>query len=430
MDGLSVFKFGGASVRDAEAVRNVAHILRGYSDRNLVIIVSAMGKTTNALERLVNAYFEQGDWARELDEIIAYHADIMAALFPAEDHPVHATAGKVYDYIRRFLEQEELDFYDYVYDQIVPAGELLSTKLVHAFLEQEGLQASWLDARKVIRTDDHYREANVQWEETAEKLQKALEEMEVEAAARGKIIVTQGFIGATRDNRMTSLGREGSDYSAAIIAYAMDAEETVIWKDVPGMLNADPKWFNNTTKLRNISYREAIELAYFGASVIHPKTVKPLQNKQIPLRVRSFLDPEEEGTLIDRNTSQDSLVPSYIFKQRQVLISISPRDFSFIAEDNLSDVFAHFSACGVSINTMQNSAISFSVSVDADAQRIPKLIEALQQDYAVKYNENLQLLTIRHYDDRTIEQLTEHKEVLLEQRSRQTIRLLMKEKLA
>lgn len=424
---MKVFKFGGASVKDADAVRNVASVLARYPGENLVVVISAMGKTTNAMEALLDAYFDPGeDWEKQLRKLKDFHSGIMYELFGDYNHPVFAVAETIYEYLRQFLGQEGLTHYDYIYDQVVPCGELLSTKIVHAWLEQDGFPVQWFDARKLIRTDASFREGRVDWEGTAEWMKPALQAFKKKAGKKGRIGITQGFIAGTDGNRISTLGREGSDYTAGIIAYTMVAEEVVIWKDVPGMLNADPKWFNNTLKLSNISYREAIELAYYGASVIHPKTIKPLQNKNIPLWVKSFLEPDETGSLINDNTSSDSLIPSYIFKVNQTLISVSPRDFSFIGEDNLRGIFDHFAKHSVKINTMQNSAIQFSVSVDHNALRIPSLIEALQKDYAVRYNENLELLTIRHYDQKTIDLLTGGKTVLLEQKSRNTVRILMK----
>jgi len=423
---MKVYKFGGASVKDADSVRNVLRVIQHHQDDHLLVVISAMGKTTNAMEAVVNAYFEKGDaWEKALKEVKVYHRDIMYDLFGDYMHAIFQTAEKIYDYIERFLAQEDLDNYDYIYDQIVPAGELLSTKIVSAYLQAEKVPNEWLDARKLVLTDNRYRSSKVDWEATEAKVTEVLAGFKGKKK-KHKLAITQGFIGGGEHNRMTTLGREGSDFTAAIFASVMNASEVTIWKDVPGVLNADPKWFNNTEKLDNISYKEAIELAYYGATVIHPKTIKPLRNKKIPLYVSSFLDHQEKGTVIDENASGDGLVPSYIFKADQVLVSIASRDFSFMADEKIGDLFHYFAKHRVRINAMQNSAISFSASVDNDASKIKTLMDDLGEDYSILYNEGLELLTIRHYDNKTVEELLRGRDVLLEQKSRQTIRVLMK----
>lgn len=435
---MKVFKFGGASVKDAEAVRNVATILKGYSSDSIVVVVSAMGKTTNALEQLTNSAFyttEQRTNSNNaegiLSEIKRFHFDIIEQLFPDHKHPIYNEINNAFVELDWAIEEEPTHEYNHEYDQIVSIGEILSTKIVAAYLNEAGIACKWMDARDFIQTDNTYREGNVDWELTQQLVDKNLltsppapVPKERGETSIGNIIVTQGFIGGTSENFTTTLGREGSDYTAAIIAYTTNAESVTIWKDVPGVLNADPKWFDKTTKLEQVSYHDAIELAYYGATVIHPKTIKPLQNKKIPLFVKSFLHPEERGTLI--NEDQAPLpMPCFIFKVNQVLLSISPKDFSFIVEENFSDIFKLFAEKQVKINMMQNSAISFSVCIDNDPNKLTELIHTLQNDYRVLYNVNLELITIRYYDSETIERVTINKKVLLEVKSRYTVQLVV-----
>lgn len=420
---MKVFKFGGASVKDAEAVKNVATILKQYPDQNIVVVLSAMGKTTNALERLTNAYFFSGEnktsetenTAAALEEIKKYHFGIIEQLFPDKGHPIYNEINNAFVELDWAIEEPPSHSYDHEYDQIVSIGEIVSSKIVNAYLNQAGIKSKWQDVRDFIQTDNTYREGNVDWELT-QRLSQTLTTSE-------GIIVTQGFIGGTSENFTTTLGREGSDYTAAIIAFTTNAECVTIWKDVPGVLNADPKWFAETKKIEQLSYHDAIELAYYGATVIHPKTIKPLQNKKIPLYVKSFLKPEEAGTIINEDQSPLPL-PCFIFKVNQVLISISPKDFSFIVEENFSAIYKLFAEKQVKINMMQNSAISFSVCIDNDAQKLPDLIKTLQKDYRVLYNENLELITIRYYDQATIDRVTIDKKVLLEVKSRYTVQLV------
>ncbi|MCE9540445.1 MAG: aspartate kinase, partial [Bacteroidetes bacterium] len=369
---MKVFKFGGASVKDADAVKNVATILKQYPDQNIVVVLSAMGKTTNALERLTNAYFfsrenKTGgteDAAAVLEEIKKYHFDIIEQLFPDKGHPIYNEINNAFVELDWAIEETPSHSYDHEYDQIVSIGEIVSTKIVNAYLNQAGIKSKWQDVRDFIQTDNTYRQGNVDWELT-QRLSQTL------ITSEG-IVVTQGFIGGTSENFTTTLGREGSDYTAAIIAFTGNAESVTIWKDVPGVLNADPKWFAETKKIEHLSYHDAIELAYYGATVIHPKTIKPLQNKKIPLYVKSFLNPCDAGTII--NEDQSSLpLPCFIFKVNQVLLSISPKDFSFIVEENFSAIYKLFAEKQVKINMMQNSAISFSVCIDNDANKLPDL---------------------------------------------------------
>lgn len=423
---MKVFKFGGASVKDATAVKNVKTVLSKFNGP-VVVVISAMGKTTNALEELVNAYFfKQGDAFAILQKVKKFHFDILDELFPSKSyHPIYNDIHNTFVEIEWEIEEEPQRSYDYVYDQIVAVGELLSTKIVSAFLNEVGMSNHWVDARALIQTDNTYRKANVDWKLSTELVQATIPNL---LSQDHSLVITQGFIGSSSENFNTTLGREGSDFSAAIIAYCLDAESVTIWKDVPGMLNADPKWFDDTQQLKHISYYEAVELAYYGATVIHPKTIKPLQNKNIPLMVKSFLNPELKGTLIDQRTEEDRLIPSFIFKMNQVLISISAKDYSFIVEDNLSDIFKKLSAYNITVNLMQNAAISFSICVDFNPFTTQQFIKELQQEYTVLYNEDLELVTIRHYDEATIKRVTENKHIFVEQKSRNTARFVMKDR--
>jgi aspartate kinase len=423
---MKVFKFGGASVKDANAVKNIAKVIQLHND-NLVIVISAMGKTTNGLESVVESYLNKDGKAEEkLSQVKEFHTSILNDLFENKKHPIFNEIHNNFVEIEWEIEDEAVREYDYIYDQIVSVGETLSTKIVSAYLNEIGVKNLWQDVRSIIQTDNTHRNAKVDWALTEELAQKEITN-KLERNEQS-IIVTQGFIGSSSELFTTTLGREGSDFSAGILAHCLNAESVTIWKDVPGMLNADPKWFDNTTKLDNISYHEAVELAYYGASVIHPKTIKPLHNKNIPLYVKSFISPKDAGTLINQNTKEDGLVPSFIFKINQVLISISAKDYSFILEDSLSHIFGMFSEKGVQINLMQNSAISFSVCIDYDYQKTTPLIDELKKNYKVLFNDKLELVTIRHYDEKTINRVTLNKEILVEQKSRQTARLVMKNK--
>jgi aspartate kinase len=423
---MRIFKFGGASVKSAEAVRNVANILKRFGNEEIIVVVSAMGKTTNALEALTDAFFYgKGNAVQLLDGIKKYHFDIIDQLFPDKDHPVYNEINNTFVELDWAIEDEPTHAYNHEYDQIVSVGEVISTKIVSAYLADAGVSNKWWDVRDLIQTDNSYREGKVDWDLTQSRVDSLLLPYFRDQPVQGKIVVTQGFLGGTSENFTTTLGREGSDYTAAILAYTTGAKDVTIWKDVPGVLNADPKYFDETKMIDQISYYDAIELAYYGATVIHPKTIKPLQNKKIPLYVRSFVNPEEPGTVIS-DTQQPLPVPSFIFKVNQVLISISPKDFSFIVEENLSSIFRLFHELGVKVNVMQNSAISFSISMDHDERKVPELIRILQDDYRVLYNENLELVTIRYYDQATIDRVTVDKEILLEQKSRHTVQLVVR----
>lgn len=417
---MKVFKFGGASVRDAAGVRNVAEVVKRYGLDDLVIVVSAMGKTTNALEEVVWAWNDGRPTGEKVDTLEQAHSEVLREVAP-DDRAAGKLLANLFLTLRAILERSAIRNIDLCYDQVVSFGELWSSVIVKAHLDASGIASAWWDARTVVRTDGRHRSAAVDWEASADGA----------AIMRAHVpdvpfrVVTQGFIGGAKDGATTTLGREGSDFSAAIFAYLLNAESVTIWKDVVGMFNADPNRFPDTTLLEHISYREAIELSYFGASVIHPRTLQPLQRKNIPLYVRSFQDANAPGTTISDATDRDSLVPSFIVKPKQLLISITPRDLSFIVEENLSGIFKCFADRQVRIELMQNSALAFSVAVD-DSPRARQLIEELRSEYEVRYNEGCELITVRHFDEATLKHLLNGKEQLIEQRSRTTARFVVK----
>jgi aspartate kinase len=420
---MKVFKFGGASVKDAQAVKNVAKIIQLFPGESLLIVVSAMGKTTNALEELCNAYYHKHNNSGKIfSEIKDFHFKICHQLFENSQHAFFNELENTFVELQWAVEDESMHRYDQVYDQIVSMGEIISTKIISAYLNHIDINNRWEDARGMVRTDNTYREGKVDFEAT----EKYANEILNTNFKKTDIVITQGFIGGTSENYTTTLGREGSDYTAAILAYCLQAESVTIWKDVPGVLNADPKWFSNTQKIDTLTYQDAIELAYYGATVIHPKTIKPIQNRNIPLFVKSFIDPKAEGTVIS-NFNKQLPIPSFIFKVKQILITLYPKDFSFIAEDNLSRIFEKIFSHGVKVHTMQLSAISFSFCTNMDAKKIPDLIRDLQLEYKVLYNENVELVTIRYYDNHTIERVCINKQILLEQKSRYTVQLVVKD---
>ena len=428
---MKVFKFGGASVNSADAVRNMAQIVRQHlAAAPLVVVVSAMGKTTNLLEKLVPGTQESAAEKQELRrQLEAYHRDITTALMPdnrAVQRKIDTLLADL-DHLCSTLPNDTAH-YNYNYDQTVSFGELLSTTIIAEYLNMLGINTLWADARQLIQTDNHYREGHVDWSAT----QSGTLDFQRSVPDSYQVILTQGFIAGTAQRSTlnsqfstTTLGREGSDYSAAILAYCLDAESVTIWKDVPGFLNADPKYFSNTVKIEQIPYNEAIELAYYGASVIHPKTVKPLQNKSIQLHIRSFLDPAAEGSTVGDYPTIQPLTPLYIFKNKQILISIQPRDFSFIAEENLQTIFATLAALNIRVNMMQNTALSFSICIDDNAILLEQLTERLQHSFNVRYNRNLQLITIRYYTAEIIDDIVAGRTILLQQRTRSTAQLVV-----
>ena len=411
-----VFKFGGASIRDVKNIINVGEILQSYVSDKLVIVFSAMGKVTNMLEYIVETYIHgNNDPVIALQKVKDFHNSILNQLFEKEE-PIFDEVNNLFVEIEWILEESPNDNYSYIYDQIVPVGEFLSTRIMSSYLAKIGFNNSLLDARDLIKTDNSFRNGRVDWELTTDCIKNYVKDQHC---------ITQGFLGCTSENFTTTLGREGSDFSAAILGFSLDASQVVIWKDVPGMMNADPKSFELSRLLETISFDEAIELAYFGAKVIHPKTIQPLKKKKIPLYIKSFLQPNNPGSKIADGVSTMPKVPSFIIKENQILISISDPSLSFIVENHISRIFALLAKHNVSVNMMQNSAISFSICADNDKYKIPALITDLQDDFTVYYNKNLNLCTIRRYTKDSDKYVLKNKEVLLEQRSRNTLQLVV-----
>lgn len=421
---VNVFKFGGASLQDAPAIRNAAAILGQYKGRELVVVVSAMGKSTNALEKVAQSY-----WKGEVDDarrrLADYHNATLATVgelftdgVPEE---LGANLNDLFVSVEWALDEGPNPEYDYDYDQIVALGELVSSHLVAAFLNHSGLPTTWLDARDCILTDNTYREGSVQWPATQDRIGK-----QVRPLLQKGFVLTQGFIGSTSENYTTTLGREGSDFSAAIFSYCLDAEKMSIWKDVPGVLTADPRLFDNVSLVERLSYKEAIEMTYYGASIIHPKTIKPLQNKSIPLHVRSFVDPTGPGTEISADAA-DAYPPMVAVEREQALINISTRDFSFVAEHHIRELFEHITATRLQVNMMQNTAISFNIVVNDVDERIDRFCVRIEAAYKTTVDRNLELITIRHYTYETAESMRRGKVQLLEGRMPLTLQMVVKE---
>lgn len=415
---MRVFKFGGASVKDAASVRNVVSILKEFGHKETLVVVSAMGKTTNAMEDVVAAYFDEKiDSAAAIQVVVDFHQGILDELFPVKSHPIYTKIGAMFEEINGFLAWNKSPNYSFVYDQIVGYGELISTTILSAYLNEDGIANEWLDVRKCIKTGAEYRDAIVNWDATALEVKANIDPE--------KLYVTQGFLGSDENNFTTTLGREGSDYTAAILAYCLDASSVTIWKDVPGVLNADPRYFEDAQLLNNISYREAIELAFYGASVIHPKTLQPLQRKEIPLRVRSFISPTEIGTTVGKGEGIEPMVPCFIVKKDQVLIKLSSLDFSFIVEDSMSELFKLFHKYRTKVELIQNSAISFSVVIDNKFKKLDDLLQILKNKYKIVVHRDVSLYTIRHFDQAAIDKLEKGKDILLEQRGKETLQLVV-----
>ncbi|MCL2027272.1 MAG: aspartate kinase [Bacteroidales bacterium] len=417
---MQVFKFGGASVNSAKAVQNVAKIVAQHLDKPLVVVVSAMGKTTNALEDLLTANREKRDTMLIYNQIREYHLQIVDELFPDKSHRIYSEVEGVFFAIMNTYKLSDED-YDYQYDQMVGLGEMLSSKILSYYLQQVEISNQWVDVKTCIATDSTFREGKVNW--TQSEIQ--IRDVAKNVFSTSNCLVTQGFIGGDDKGRMVTLGREGSDYSAAIFAYCLNVENLTIWKDVPGFLNADPRYFKDAKKLNQITYSEAIELAYYGATIIHPKSIKPLQNRRIPLIVKSFNNPEAEGSIILNETFEKPEMACYICKPNQVLISIYPKDFSFIAEQNMSYIFFVFAENNMKINLIQNSAVSFTVCADENKQHFGDLIAALSNNFKVRYNNGLELITIRHYGEKDIKAVVGDRTILLEQRNRTTAQLVL-----
>ena len=416
---MRIFKFGGASVKDAEGVRNVVSVLEKVGLENTLLVVSAMGKTTNAMEAVVDAYFEN---EAELDDKIQfvadYHKAIINQLFEAKNHGIHHRLNTLIEEFRGFLLWNKSPKYAFVYDQVVGYGELISTSILSAYLEEVGIENTWLDVRELIKTDSDYRDAKVNWEVTEQNIKAQVHPK--------KLSIIQGFLGSDENNFTTTLGREGSDYTAAILGYCLNANSVTIWKDVPGVLNADPRHFQDTQKLEQISYREAIELAFYGASVIHPKTLQPLQRKEIPLHVKSFLQPLESGTTVGKGKKIVPEVPCFIVKKEQVLLKLSSLDFSFIVENNISDIFKLFHDHRLKVDLIQNSAISFSVCLDNKFGGLKTILPVLEKRFKVVCHEGVSLYTIRHFDDEAVASILNGYDVLVEQRGKVTVQLVVK----
>lgn len=411
---MKIFKFGGASVKDAESVKNVAKVLQSQGFEECLLVVSAMGKTTNALEKVVAYYFDEGDYNQEIRIIKQKHIEIAQNLFEAQ-HTVFDEISLFFDDIESFLRRNKSPNYNFVYDQVVSCGEMISSKILSEYLRSVGYDNDWLDARDYIKTDNTYREGVVNWEET---------EKNIATLDKKKSFVTQGFIGSDENNFTVTLGREGSDYSAAIFAYGLDAKAMTIWKDVPGVMTGDPRKFDNVSLLSHISYEEAIEMAYYGASVIHPKTLQPLKQKHIPFYVKSFLEPENAGTKVG-GADENQQIESYILKENQVLTRIATRDFSFIAEEHLSVIFKALAKHQIKISLMQNSAISLALCLEDKYGRIDTLKEELESEFNIELSKNVALFTVRNADVRELNKFYEGKNVLLEQISQKTIQIVI-----
>jgi len=416
---MRVFKFGGASVKDADGVKNMASVLQTVGYDNTLIVVSAMGKTTNALEIVIQNYFHnKGELQSSLQEVKKYHNAILLDLFDNEQHAVFKKVANLFSELSGFYDRNKSPDYNFVYDQSIGYGELVSTTIISEYLNQIGLRNNWVDVRELIKTDSYYRRANVNWEETQSLITSKFD--------KRSLNITQGFLGSDANNFTTSLGREGSDYTAAIFAYCLNAENVTIWKDVPGVLNADPRYFENAQLLHKISYREAIELAFYGASVIHPKTLQPLQGKEIPLFVKSFLNPKNPGTMVGKGLGLEPNVPCFIVKKEQVLISLSSLDFSYIVEENISEIFNLLHQYKMKVDVIQNSAISFSVCVDNIYNNLEKLLQHLKAKFKVDCQEHVSLYTIRHYNENVIKHLETDKTVLLKQLTQETVQIVTK----
>lgn len=414
---MKVFKFGGASVKDAEGVRNVASVIQKKGDDNTLVVISAMGKTTNAIENVIKMYFEDKQNLKTAVEfVLDFHLNIISDLFESETHPVKKQVLRLFNELTGFMDWNKSPDYNYVYDQIIGYGELVSTTIVSAYLNEVGVKNTWKDAREVIKTDNYYRTGNVNWALTQELISMQF--------SNTGLVITQGFLGSDSNNFTTTLGREGSDYTAAIFAFCLNAESVTIWKDVPGVLNADPRAFNDTQLLNTISYREAIELAFYGASVIHPKTLQPLQKKEIPLHVKSFLNPDAKGTKVTKGIGIEPAIPCFIVKKNQVMIALSSLDFSYIVEENISEIFNLLHLHKMKVDVIQNSAISFSVCFDNKYNKLDELLVKLKAKFRVNCYENVSLYTVRHYNDEAVKQIESNKDIVLKQLTQETIQLV------
>ena len=417
---MRIFKFGGASVKDADGIKNVFSVLEKVGHEDTLLVISAMGKTTNALELVIKNYFEKSNELHaSLQEVRKYHNQILMDLFDDEEHDVFYAVNSHFADLEYFIRSNKSPNYNFVYDQVVSYGEIISTTIVSHYFNHAGLKNNWIDVRNFIKTDNNYRDADVDWEKTQQLISKGVK--------KKALNITQGFLGSDENNFTTTLGREGSDYTAAIFAYCLSAESVTIWKDVPGVMNADPRFFENAVLLNQISYREAIELAFYGASVIHPKTLQPLQRKEIPLFVKSFINPLLPGTSVSKGADLEPQTPCFIVKKNQLLLSLSSIDFSFIMEENISEIFALLHKFKIKTSLIQNSAISFSVCVEDKFGNFNELKAILAKKFKVSYNENVSLYTIRHFDEKAAQIVGKDKNVLVKQISRETMQLVTKE---
>ena len=416
---MRIFKFGGASVKDSSAVQNLFSILNQKGFDKTLVVISAMGKTTNAFELVVKNYFENKDELQySINQIFEFHNQIALDLFSKQNHEIHMEIKLIFENLKGFLKRNKSPNYSFVYDQVVPFGELLSTKIISAYLNFKGIKSNWIDSRDLIKTDSNYRDADLDWNVTQKNILNKIDQ---------KLLnITQGFIGSNKNNFNTTLGREGSDYSAAIYAYCLNANSLTIWKDVPGVLNADPRVFQNPVLLEYISYTEAIELAFYGASVIHPKTLQPLQKKEIPLYVKSFLNPEGTGTAISRGVKIKPEIPCFIVKRNLNLLKLSTLDFSFIVEENISEIFQILHENKMKVDLIQNSAISFSVCIYDKFDRLKELISILKATFKVESTKNVSLFTIRHFNETSSQEILKNNELLLEQRTDDILQLIVR----
>jgi aspartate kinase len=419
---MRIFKFGGASVKDANGIKNVFSVLPQVGHEDTLLVISAMGKTTNALEIVIKNYFDKSNELHaSLQDVRKYHNQILLDLFDDEEqeHEVFYAVNSHFADLEYFLRSNKSPNYNFVYDQVVSFGEIVSTTIVSHYFNYAGLKNNWIDVRNFIKTDNNYRDADVDWEKTQQFISKGIK--------KKALNITQGFLGSDENNFTTTLGREGSDYTAAIFAYCLNAESVTIWKDVPGVLNADPRYFENAVLLNQISYREAIELAFYGASVIHPKTLQPLQKKEIPLYVKSFVNPLLPGTSVSKGQDLEPKIPCFIVKKDQLLLSLSSIDFSFIMEENISEIFALLHQYKLKTSLIQNSAISFSVCIEDKFGNFNAVKNILSKKFKVSYNENISLFTIRHFDEKAALMVEKDKNVLVKQISRETMQIVTKE---
>ena len=414
---MQILKFGGASVKDADGVRNLEKVLNVVGTKKILIVISAMGKTTNAMEKVIDHYFNsKHELQSSIQDVKKYHNAILLDLFENEAHEVFKAVSNLFQELSDFFKRNKSPDYSFVYDQTIGFGELVSTTIVSYYLNHNGVQNSWLDVRELIKTDNYYRDAKVQWEATQSEISSAVNS--------NTLYITQGFLGSDTNNFTTTLGREGSDYTAAIFAYCLNAKSVTIWKDVPGVLNADPRYFENATLRHSLSYEEAIELSYYGASVIHPKTLQPLQRKEIPLFVKSFLNPKNNGTKVGKALELSPKVPCYILRDNQILISVSSLDFSYIVEENISHIFKLLHLHKMKVRSIQNSAISFSVCVENKYDHLEPLVLQLKAKYDVKVDLDVKLYTIRHYNAEAIDEIEKNKTVLMKQITPETVQII------